>query len=174
MATVPTKIGIIGAGTISGIYLQNAQRFAALEVVAVADTRPDGAQARAAEYGVPKGCSVEELLADPEVELVVNLTPHRAHGLVGLAVLEAGKHVYNEKPLTVHREEGRRMLALAEEKGCESAVRRIPSSGEPGRPRADSSTRARSASRSARSPICWVAARPVPRGGARRDIPAFM
>lgn len=117
MATAPTKVGIIGAGTISGIYLQNAQRFGAFEVVAVADTRREAAQTRAAEYGVPSGCGVEELLADPAIELVINLTPHRVHGQVGLAVLEAGKHVYNEKPLTVHREEGQRMLALAKEQG---------------------------------------------------------
>jgi predicted dehydrogenase len=69
------------------------------------------------EYDVPKACSVDELLADPEIEIVINLTPHRAHGEVGIAVLEAGKSVYNEKPLAVHREEGQKMLQLAESKG---------------------------------------------------------
>jgi len=117
VAKTPTKVGIIGCGAISGIYLQNSKRFEAFDVIAVADVRLNAAQSRAAEYDVPQACSVEELLADPEIEIVINLTPHRVHGEVGLAVLEAGKHVYNEKPLVVYREEGQRMLALAERKG---------------------------------------------------------
>jgi predicted dehydrogenase len=117
MATAPARVGIIGAGTISGIYLENAKKFDAFDVVAIADLRVDGAQRRADEYGVPKACGVDELLADPDVDLVINLTPHRAHGDVGLQVLAAGKHVYNEKPLSVYREQGRQMLALAKEKG---------------------------------------------------------
>jgi predicted dehydrogenase len=117
VATTPMKVGIIGCGMISGIYLQNSKRFEAFEVVACADLRLGAAQSRAAEYDVPKAGSVDELLADPEIELVVILTPHRVHGEVGLAVLEAGKHVYSEKPLVVYREEGQRMLALAEGKG---------------------------------------------------------
>ena len=117
MTGKPTKIGIIGCGAISGIYLQNAQKFVDIEVAACADLRLGAAQARAEEYGVPKACSVEELLADPEIEIVVNLTPHGAHGEVGIAALEAGKSVYNEKPLAVYREQGQQMLALAQEKG---------------------------------------------------------
>ncbi|MBL7201406.1 MAG: Gfo/Idh/MocA family oxidoreductase [Anaerolineae bacterium] len=117
MTGQPTQIGIIGCGAISGIYLQNAQKFDAIQVAACADLRIGAAQARAEEYGVPKAYSVEELLADPEIEIVLNLTPHRAHGEVGIAVLKAGKSVYNEKPLAVYREEGQRMLALAREKG---------------------------------------------------------
>jgi len=117
MSREPTKIGIVGCGAISGIYLQNATKFDAIEVVACADLRLGAARARAEEFGVPKACSVEELLADLEVEIVVNLTPHRAHGPVGIAALEAGKSVYNEKPLAVYREEGQRMLDLAKQKG---------------------------------------------------------
>lgn len=117
MVTAPARVGIIGAGTISGIYLENGTKFNDFDVVAIADVRVDGAQRRAEEYGVPKACSVEDLLADPQVDLVINLTPHRAHGEVGLQVLSAGKHVYNEKPLSVHREQGQQMLALARERG---------------------------------------------------------
>jgi predicted dehydrogenase len=113
----PMKIGVIGCGAISATYLRNLKRFNVVEVAACADVRLEAAQARAAEFEVPKACTVEELLADPQIELVVNLTPHRVHGEVGLAALQAGKHVYNEKPLTVYREEGRRMLQLAAEKG---------------------------------------------------------
>lgn len=117
MAETTAKVGIIGCGAISGIYLQNAKLFEGIDVVACADARPQAAESRAAEYGVPKACSVEDLLADPEIEIVINLTPHLAHAEVGLAALEAGKSIYNEKPLAVYREEGRKMLALAREKG---------------------------------------------------------
>jgi len=117
MADTAAKVGVIGCGAISKKYIENSKRFDAFNVVAVADTRLAGAQARAAEFGVAKACSPEELLADPEVEIVVNLTPHGAHGEVGIATLEAGKSTYNEKPLCVRREDGQRMLALAAEKG---------------------------------------------------------
>lgn len=117
MPQTPMKVGILGSGAISGKYLENSKKFEAFEVVACADMRPEAAQARAEEYGV-RGCtSVEEMLADPEIELVINLTPHKAHGAAGLKILEAGKHLYNEKPLAVQWEEGRRLLDVAQEKG---------------------------------------------------------
>jgi len=117
MSKAPMKVGIIGCGAISATYLQNANFFDVFEIVAVADARLEAAEARAVEYDVPKACSVEELLADAEIELVINLTSHRAHGEVGIAVLEAGKNVYIEKPLAVYREDGKKMLELAESKG---------------------------------------------------------
>lgn len=117
MSESPTRIGIIGCGTISATYLKNAKLFDAFTVAAVADARIEAARARAAEFDVPKAYTVEELLADPEIELVVNLTPHAAHAAIAMAALEAGKHVYNEKPLTVYREDGQRLLDLARQKG---------------------------------------------------------
>ncbi len=116
MAQTPAKVGLIGCGAISATYLKNSKLFEAFDIVAVADVRPGAAQARAAEYEVPKACSVEELLGDPEVEIIVNLTPHGAHGEVGIAALEAGKSIYNEKPLAVYRKDGQRMLSLARSK----------------------------------------------------------
>lgn len=113
----PVKIGVIGCGTISGIYLETAKRLKILETLACADLFLERAQARAAEFGVPRAYSVEELLADPEVELVINLTIPAAHADVALAALKAGKHVYNEKPLAISREDARRMLDLAQERG---------------------------------------------------------
>ncbi len=113
----PAKVGIIGCGQISGKYLENSKHFQAFDVVAVADTRPEAAQARAAEYGIAKALSPDELLADPEVELAIVLTPHRVHGPVGAKVLEAGKHVYIEKPLAVYREEAKKLLDLAKQHG---------------------------------------------------------
>lgn len=117
MAIVPAKIGIIGCGNISGIYLENGKVFDAIDIAAVADIDLDRAHARAAQYAIPKACGVEELLADPEIEIVINLTTPDAHGPVALSVLNAGKSVYNEKPLAVTREDARAMLDLAAAKG---------------------------------------------------------
>jgi len=117
VTTSSAKVGLVGCGTISATYLKNAKQFQAFEIVACADLRLEAAKARAQEYGVPRACTVEELLADPEIEIVLNLTPHLAHGEVGIAALEAGKSIYNEKPMAVYREEGKKMLALAASKG---------------------------------------------------------
>ncbi|MFC0215269.1 Gfo/Idh/MocA family protein [Paenibacillus chartarius] len=110
------KVGIIGTGNISGIYLKNGSVYQSYEVVACADLDVERAKAKAAEYGI-RGCSVEELLADPDIELVINLTIPAAHADVCLQALEAGKHVYVEKPLAVTREQGRAVLELAERQG---------------------------------------------------------
>ena len=113
----PVNVGIIGAGVISEIYLSNlTSRFDNVRVVAIADLMVDRAQARAAQYGVA-AMSVDELLADPAIELVVNLTIPLAHAEVALKAVAAGKSVYNEKPLTATREQGKELLALAREKG---------------------------------------------------------
>jgi predicted dehydrogenase len=114
---VPTRVGIVGCGNISGIYCEAGKTFEAIEIVACADLILERALAKAAEYGIPKACSVEELLADPEIEIVVNLTTPQAHAEVGLAALEAGKSVYNEKPLAIALEDGRRLLETARQKG---------------------------------------------------------
>ena len=110
------KIGIIGCGNISGIYLQKSQTFPILDVAACADIIPERAQSQGAKYGVP-AVSVESLLADPEIEIVVNLTIPQAHYPVALQAVKAGKSVYNEKPLTVNRAEAEEVLAIAKEKG---------------------------------------------------------
>ncbi|HZG55984.1 Gfo/Idh/MocA family oxidoreductase [Paenibacillus sp.] len=112
------NIGIIGCGAISGIYLENCVRvFDILNVAAVADVVPEAAQRRAAEFGVPKACSVEDLLADDAIDIVVNLTAPQAHAEVNLQILNAGKHVYTEKPFALSREDADRVLSLAREKG---------------------------------------------------------
>lgn len=110
------KVGIIGAGNISGIYLENGSKFDSMEVVAVADLDVARAQEKAEKHGI-RGLSVAELLADPEIQMVINLTIPQAHASVSMEALEAGKHVYVEKPFTVTREEAQQVLALAEAKG---------------------------------------------------------
>src|SRR6476661_8892108 len=107
------KVGVVGAGKISEAYLSIAKRFPVLDVVAVADVLVDRARSRAAEYGVPRACSPDELFGDPAIELVLNITIPQAHAAVATAALEAGKHVYGEKPFAVELEEGRALLSLA-------------------------------------------------------------
>jgi len=110
------KIGIIGCGNISGNYLTNARTFPILEVIACADLDLGRAQARAHEFNIPKACSVDELLMDESIEIVVNLTIPAAHALVAIQAIEAGKHVVNEKPLAVNRIEGKQVLDAARKK----------------------------------------------------------
>jgi predicted dehydrogenase len=112
----PVSVGVIGCGTISSIYLQMAKRLRILDVQACADLYLERAQARATEFDIPRACSVEALLADPEIEVVLNLTVPAAHAEITLAALEAGKHVYTEKPLAISRIDGRRVLDEAKER----------------------------------------------------------
>ena len=112
-----TKVGIIGCGNISGIYLQNLTKtFHNVELVACADMIAERSEAKAAEHGI-RAMSVEEMLADPEISIVVNLTIPKAHASVTLQALDAGKHVYLEKPFAISREDGLAMLAKARGKG---------------------------------------------------------
>ena len=115
MKTVP--IDIIGCGNISVKYLKSAQLFQILEARACADLIPERAEARAQEYGVARACSVDELLADPEIQIVVNLTTPQSHTEISLAAIKAGKHVFTEKPLAVTRADGRRIIKAAEKRG---------------------------------------------------------
>ena len=96
----PVGVAIIGAGNISSQYLRNLTRFPDVRVAAIADLDTERAATAAAEHGVPFAGDPAEVLALPDVELVVNLTIPAAHAEVAAAALEAGKHVYGEKPLT--------------------------------------------------------------------------
>ena len=113
----PVRIGIIGCGTISGVYCKNIRQFPFLELVGCADAVPERAQARAAEFEIPRVYSSGDLLDDPEIELVVNLTIPAVHAEISLAALERGKSVYSEKPLATKREDGRQLLDAASEHG---------------------------------------------------------
>jgi predicted dehydrogenase len=114
---VTSRIGIIGCGNISGIYFQNLAKYKPTEVVACADLDHQKAQQAAENHGIARACSVEELLADPSIDIVLNLTVPNAHYQVAMAALEVGKSVYNEKPLTITREEGLKMLDVAKSRG---------------------------------------------------------
>lgn len=117
-----TKIGFVGCGNISDVYFSVAQTFENLQVEACTDLDMARARSQAAKHGLPRACSLEELLGDPEIQIVVNLTPPSAHAEIALAALEAGKSVYNEKPLAVSRADAHYLLQLAKNKrlrvGC--------------------------------------------------------
>ncbi|MEU7909135.1 Gfo/Idh/MocA family oxidoreductase [Actinoplanes sp. NPDC049118] len=114
-------VGLIGAGVISDTYLKNLTSFPDLRVDMVADLDLARAEAQAARHGVPAFGTVRELLERPAIELVVNLTVPGAHVDVGLAALEAGKHVWAEKPLALDRPSARKLLNRAGELGLRVA-----------------------------------------------------
>ena len=118
----PLRVGVVGCGTISGAYFKNMNASPHLAVVACADQIPERAKASAAEFGIPGVCSPDELVADGEVDLVLNLTIPSAHAEINIAALENGKHVYSEKPFATTREDGKRTLEAARSKrlaiGC--------------------------------------------------------
>ncbi|WP_194308533.1 Gfo/Idh/MocA family protein [Paragemmobacter straminiformis] len=109
-------IGIIGCGNISTTYLRLAPLFKGLEVRAVADVNKATAEARAAEFGT-RAQPVDDLLGNGDVDVVINLTIPDAHFAVSKAALEAGKHVYSEKPLTLSLADGLALRDLAKAKG---------------------------------------------------------
>lgn len=111
------KVGIIGCGNISSIYFQAGEKFAGIEIVACADLNDEAAKQKTEEYNIPKACSVDELISDPEIEIVINLTIPKAHAEIHMRVLEAGKHAYGEKPLAIDLADGQKILSLAKEKG---------------------------------------------------------
>ena len=110
-------IGIIGAGYISTTYLENCTtRFDNLRVIGIADVMMDRAEEQAQRFGI-EAFTVDRLLAHPDIEIVVNLTIPAAHGEVALQTIEAGKSIYNEKPLAATRQEAQQILARAAEQG---------------------------------------------------------
>ena len=115
------RVGVIGAGAISDIYLENMiNKFDQLEVKCVAANHIESAQKKAEKYGI-KACTTQEMLDDPEIDLAVVLTPVGAHyGLIKQALL-AGKHVYTEKTIADDVDKAKELVALAKEKGLYAA-----------------------------------------------------
>jgi len=110
-------VGIVGLGNISGAYLKAAKEFfPILDIRAVADLNPDAAKAKADEFGL-KAMPLDDIFKVPEVEIILNLTIPRAHVDVGLRAIDAGKHVYSEKPLGVEFAQGKKLVAAGKAKG---------------------------------------------------------
>ena len=117
MAIKPMRVGVVGSGIISRIYLENMiRRFRILEVGGVCSAHFDNAKRRAEEFGIP-AMTFEEMLADPDIGMIVNLTPAPAHEAIIRQALEAGKHVYTEKVMTTSHESARALADLAAAKG---------------------------------------------------------
>ncbi len=105
-------VGVIGCGVISSAYLKATKDFPILQIRGLADLVPAAAEARAREFGL-KVVSVDALLSDPGIEIILNLTIPKAHVAVGLQALEAGKHVYSEKPLAIAFKDGQKLMERA-------------------------------------------------------------
>ncbi|MBK1880443.1 Gfo/Idh/MocA family protein [Pelagicoccus mobilis] len=115
----PVKVGIVGCGKIAPAYIENLKGnlSGSVEIVACSDLDAEHTRAFAEEHGIPKACSTEELLAIDEIEIALNLTPAPAHYVLSKMILNAGKHLFTEKPLSVDLVEARELLSIAKEKG---------------------------------------------------------
>lgn len=147
------RVGVVGTGAISGAYLGMAKNFPLVEMAACADLDLARAKAAADKYEIPKACTVEDLMKDDSIEIVLNLTVPKAHVPVGLAAINAGKHMYAEKPLGIDREEARKLINAAKAKdlrigcapdtfmgACVQTARKLIEDGAIGRPVAFTST----------------------------------
>ncbi len=110
------NVGVIGCGNISTTYFELSTLFKGYRFTACADLNHANAEASAATYGLA-AMSVDDLLASPDIDVIVNLTIPESHNAISMRILEAGKHVYSEKPLALHTSEATGMAALAAEKG---------------------------------------------------------
>jgi predicted dehydrogenase len=147
-------VGLIGCGSISAAYFNAVARSDALRMKSCSSRTRASAEAKGEQFGVTP-VSTEEMLADPEVEFIINLTPPGAHEAVSRQILQAGKHLYSEKPFSTSVEEARSLLDLAGSKGLKVAcapdtflgsahqtARRILDDGDIGQPVAGAVTMA--------------------------------
>ena len=112
------KVGIVGCGVISNTYISNIQSmFKWLDITACSALHLENAKNTANRYGIPKASSTEELLADSEIEIIINLTTPAVHTEINKQILNAGKHLYCEKPLALTLNEAKEVLELAKSKG---------------------------------------------------------
>ena len=116
LRTQKAIVGIIGCGYISDAYFKGAKNSSLIIVKACADLHLEVAKLKAAEYGVI-ALTVDDLLNDPDITLVINLTVPLAHAIVSIKILQAGKHVYSEKPLSVSFKEASELMRLAQDRG---------------------------------------------------------
>ncbi|MFP4153242.1 MAG: Gfo/Idh/MocA family protein [Alkalispirochaeta sp.] len=114
----PFKVGVIGLGDISDVYLTNLKKYDAVSLTACASRGLEKAQRVADRFGIPRAYATGmEVIEDPGVEIILNLTPPGSHGEYNIAAVAAGKHLYTEKPLAATLEESRRIIGIAQERG---------------------------------------------------------
>ena len=112
------NVAVVGCGNISGIYLENLTRtFDNVNVYAIADLIPANTKAKSEQYGIERIMTLEEILADENVQIVLNLTTPPLHYSISKQALLAGKHVHSEKPLSISYAQGKELVEIAEEKG---------------------------------------------------------
>jgi predicted dehydrogenase len=120
ITSMPIKklgIAILGCGNIAEPYAETIAAYPEVELVGMADLDSGRAKELAAKFGGQAYPSMEAMLADGAVELVVNLTIHHAHAETTTRCLQAGKHVHSEKPLALSYAEARNLVELAQQKG---------------------------------------------------------
>ena len=114
----PFNVGVIGIGDISDVYINNLKTYDVVRVVACAGRDHEKARRKADEHGLPKAyVTPQDLVSDPDIDIVLNLTLPNVHAELTMLALQAGKHVYTEKPLAAAFREGEKILALAKERG---------------------------------------------------------
>ena len=110
------KVGVIGCGNIADTYFHSAKNFFNnFEIIACADLYPEASKRSAEKYNI-KNLSVEELLLNSEIELIINLTIPDAHFEVSKSILNSGKHSYSEKPIAIEFADGKELLKIAKSK----------------------------------------------------------
>ena len=116
------KIGIVGCGNISPIYVENIKAFEQIEVSACCDVDIKKAEQLASQFNITYKKNLKELLADPDISIVLNLTNPNAHSEISIESLKAGKNVYSEKPLAINTKEAKKIIQTAQDKnllvGC--------------------------------------------------------
>ncbi|MHB1452983.1 MAG: Gfo/Idh/MocA family protein [Saccharofermentanales bacterium] len=113
-----TKIGVVGCGNISAIYFENlTKKFTNTEVYACSDLIGDLAGAAAEKWNIPHIMTLEQMFEDPVIDIILNITTPQSHFPICRKALQAGKHVYVEKPLSLTFEEGCELAEIARQKG---------------------------------------------------------
>jgi predicted dehydrogenase len=130
MSAQPLRVGIVGCGNIAGPYAKSLAPHSQIEFLGATDIDPARAQALVAEYGGVAYPTLDDMLADDRLDLVINLTIHHAHPAVITQCLRAGKHVHSEKPLALTYPEAQQLVALAEAKGLRLSCAPITYMGE--------------------------------------------
>ena len=110
------KVGLIGCGHISETYFKGHEYFNNFQITKCADINMEVAN-KCAKVNNIEACSVDDIIKDKEIEIILNLTIPKAHYEIAKKSLENGKHIYSEKPMAVNFEDGKHLLQLSKEKG---------------------------------------------------------
>lgn len=130
MPTKDLNIAIVGCGNIAGPYAHTLKPYSHIHLLGATDVDPQRAEALVAQHGGTAYPTLDDLLADERVDVVVNLTIHHAHPAVITRCLEAGKHVYSEKPLALSAADARALVELADARGLRLACAPMTFLGE--------------------------------------------